>query len=92
MNVYHKPVMLKQCIEALQIKPDGIYVDATFGGGGHSEEILKHLRTGRLIAFDLFDRMGGYTSAETARAAAQLQLLAMPRAKRSRKHEKLPRR
>lgn len=44
--------MLEQCIEALQIKPDGIYVDATFGGGGHSKEILKHLTTGRLIAFD----------------------------------------
>lgn len=47
--------MLKQCVEALQIKPDGIYVDATFGGGGHSAEILKHLETGRLIAFDQDD-------------------------------------
>ena len=44
--------MLQRCIEALQLKPDGIYVDATFGGGGHSLEILKHLRSGRLIAFD----------------------------------------
>jgi 16S rRNA (cytosine1402-N4)-methyltransferase len=52
MNEYHKPVMLQQCVEALQIRPDGIYVDATFGGGGHSIEILKHLTTGRLIAFD----------------------------------------
>lgn len=52
MNVYHRPVMLKACIEALQIKPGGIYVDATFGGGGHSLEILKHLKSGRLIAFD----------------------------------------
>lgn len=55
MSVYHRPVMLKQCVEALQIKPDGIYVDATFGGGGHSAEILKHLETGRLIAFDQDD-------------------------------------
>lgn len=47
--------MLAQCIEALQIKPHGIYVDATFGGGGHSLEILKHLTTGRLIAFDQDD-------------------------------------
>ena len=47
--------MLKQCVEALQIKPYGIYVDATFGGGGHSAEILKHLETGRLIAFDQDD-------------------------------------
>jgi len=52
---YHKPVMLKECIEALQIKGDGVYVDATFGGGGHSREILKHLTTGRLIAFDQDD-------------------------------------
>jgi 16S rRNA (cytosine1402-N4)-methyltransferase len=44
--------MLAQCIDALQIKPGGIYVDATFGGGGHSAEILRHLKTGRLIAFD----------------------------------------
>ena len=55
MSEYHKPVMLKQCIDALQIKPEGIYVDATFGGGGHSREILKHITTGRLIAFDQDD-------------------------------------
>ena len=52
---YHRPVMLDQCTNALEIKPDGIYVDATFGGGGHSIEILKHLKTGRLIAFDQDD-------------------------------------
>lgn len=55
MSVYHRPVMLDQCIEALQINTEGIYVDATFGGGGHSIEILKHLKTGRLIAFDQDD-------------------------------------
>lgn len=55
MSEYHKPVMLQQCIDALQIRPDGVYVDATFGGGGHSIEILKHLTTGRLIAFDQDD-------------------------------------
>lgn len=50
---YHVPVMLQECIEALDIKPDGIYVDVTFGGGGHSKEILKHLgEKGRLLAFD----------------------------------------
>lgn len=49
---YHTPVMLNECIEALQIEPDGIYVDVTFGGGGHSLKILEHLKTGRLIAFD----------------------------------------
>ncbi len=56
MSEYHKPVMLEQCIDALQIKPGGTYVDATFGGGGHSREILKHLGDdGRLIAFDQDD-------------------------------------
>jgi 16S rRNA (cytosine1402-N4)-methyltransferase len=49
---YHTPVMLKECIEALNIRPDGIYVDVTFGGGGHTREILKHLTTGHLYAFD----------------------------------------
>lgn len=50
--MYHQPVMLKECIEGLQINPDGIYVDVTFGGGGHSMVILENLREGRLIAFD----------------------------------------
>ena len=45
--------MLQECIEGLNINPDGIYVDVTFGGGGHSSEILKYLsKSGRLIAFD----------------------------------------
>ncbi len=49
----HISVLLQQSITALNIKPDGIYVDCTFGGGGHSREILKHLSSkGRLIAFD----------------------------------------
>ena len=53
MSEYHTPVLLKESIEALEIKPDGIYADATFGGGGHSREILKRLGSkGRLIAFD----------------------------------------
>ena len=52
-NNYHVPVMLQPCIDGLSIKPDGVYVDVTFGGGGHSREILKHLGPkGRLIAFD----------------------------------------
>lgn len=49
---YHKPVMLKECTEALNINPEGVYVDVTFGGGGHSLAILERLREGRLIAFD----------------------------------------
>jgi len=53
MTEYHNPVMLKECIEGLNIRPDGVYVDVTFGGGGHSREILKHLGPkGRLLAFD----------------------------------------
>lgn len=52
-NHYHIPVLLQACIQGLSIKPDGIYVDLTFGGGGHSNEILKHLGPkGKLIAFD----------------------------------------
>jgi 16S rRNA (cytosine1402-N4)-methyltransferase len=50
--VYHLPALLKESIEGLNIRPDGIYIDVTFGGGGHSREILKQLTTGRLIAFD----------------------------------------
>jgi 16S rRNA (cytosine1402-N4)-methyltransferase len=49
---YHKPVMLTECLQGLNIRPDGIYVDVTFGGGGHSREILKHLTTGHLYGFD----------------------------------------
>jgi len=49
---YHIPALLDESIEGLNIRPDGIYVDATFGGGGHSKEILKQLSTGKLIAFD----------------------------------------
>ncbi len=52
MMLYHKPVLLEECISGLQIKPEGIYVDCTFGGGGHSKEILKQLDKGKLIAFD----------------------------------------
>lgn len=50
---YHAPVMLHEAVDGLAIKPDGVYVDVTFGGGGHSREILKSLgEQGRLIAFD----------------------------------------
>lgn len=49
---YHEPVMLKECLHWLDIKPDGNYVDATFGGGGHSRAILGALEHGRLMAFD----------------------------------------
>lgn len=50
--MYHKPVLLNESIEGLSIKPEGDYVDVTFGGGGHSRKILDQLTTGRLFAFD----------------------------------------
>lgn len=50
---YHNPVLLKTSVEGLAIKPDGVYVDVTFGGGGHSKEILSQLgKDGKLFAFD----------------------------------------
>jgi 16S rRNA (cytosine1402-N4)-methyltransferase len=50
---YHNPVLLKESVDGLNIKPDGIYVDVTFGGGGHSREILSRLGpNGKLFAFD----------------------------------------
>jgi 16S rRNA (cytosine1402-N4)-methyltransferase len=49
---YHIPVLLQQCIEGLNIRPDGVYVDVTFGGGGHSRVILENLEQGKLFAFD----------------------------------------
>ncbi|MCU0441102.1 MAG: 16S rRNA (cytosine(1402)-N(4))-methyltransferase RsmH [Bacteroidia bacterium] len=53
MTTYHVPVMLKECMEGLNIQPDGKYVDVTFGGGGHSKAILSALSSkGRLVAFD----------------------------------------
>jgi 16S rRNA (cytosine1402-N4)-methyltransferase len=56
--VYHIPALLKESIDGLKIQPDGIYVDVTFGGGGHSMEILKRLKTGKLIAFDQDEEAG----------------------------------
>ena len=49
---YHVSVLLEECIEALNIRPDGIYVDGTLGGAGHSSQIAKRLTTGRLIGID----------------------------------------
>jgi 16S rRNA (cytosine1402-N4)-methyltransferase len=50
---YHRPVLLEETVNGLNVKPNGVYVDVTFGGGGHSKEILKRLGgTGRLFAFD----------------------------------------
>jgi 16S rRNA (cytosine1402-N4)-methyltransferase len=49
---YHRPVMLAQCLAALDLQPEGRYVDVTFGGGGHSARILENLTTGHLYSFD----------------------------------------
>ncbi|MDX5321566.1 MAG: 16S rRNA (cytosine(1402)-N(4))-methyltransferase RsmH [Bacteroidota bacterium] len=55
MSNYHVPVMLSECLEGLNINPNGTFVDVTFGGGGHSRAILERLDKGRLIAFDQDD-------------------------------------
>jgi len=53
VSSYHISVLLQESIDALQIKPEGIYVDCTFGGGGHSKAILAQLgKEGKLFAFD----------------------------------------
>lgn len=49
---YHNPVLLNECLQGLSINPEGIYVDVTFGGGGHSKSILSELDKGKLFAFD----------------------------------------
>ena len=65
INYGHKPVLLHECLDALAIRPEGIYVDGTLGRAGHSLEIVKRLTTGRLIGID---------RDETAIAAAQERL------------------
>ena len=50
--IFHKPVLLEECITGLNIKSSGIYVDATFGGGGHSKSIIKKIQKGKVYAFD----------------------------------------
>lgn len=55
MSKYHVPVMLSECLEGLNIKPDGIYVDVTLGGGGHTMAIAARLTTGKLYSFDQDD-------------------------------------
>lgn len=51
-EVYHVPVLLSESVDGLNIQPNGIYVDVTFGGGGHSREILSRMQGGKLIVFD----------------------------------------
>ena len=49
---FHRPVLLQECITGLNIKSSGIYVDATFGGGGHTKSILNKIKKGKVYAFD----------------------------------------
>ncbi|MBD2722634.1 16S rRNA (cytosine(1402)-N(4))-methyltransferase RsmH [Hymenobacter armeniacus] len=66
-SAYHRPVMLAQCLAGLDLRPDGRYVDVTFGGGGHSARILEKLSTGHLYSFD-----------QDSDAEAEAQKLARP--------------
>ena len=66
----HRSVLLDECIDALNIKHDGIYVDGTAGGGGHSFEIAKRLTTGKLIAIDQDEAAIAAVSGISARDAA----------------------
>ena len=66
INFSHRSVLLYECIEGLNIKPDGIYVDGTAGGGGHSFEIASRLTTGKLIAIDQDDAAIAAASARLA--------------------------
>lgn len=80
--MYHNPVMLHECLEGLDIKPDGVYVDVTFGGGGHSKAILEQLTTGHLIAFDQ-DEDAEKNAQKLMEAEANLFAEAPAKAKRS---------
>ena len=75
MEFKHRSVLLSECIEGLAIKPDGVYLDGTLGGGGHSSEILRRLKGGRLIGID---RDSAAIEAATARITA-LQTDGLPR-------------
>ena len=66
MSAYHYSVMLNECLDALRIRPDGVYVDGTLGLGGHSEAIARRLDTGRLISIDRDARAIAYAKARLA--------------------------
>ena len=71
----HTPVLLNECLDGLNIKPDGIYVDGTLGGGGHSEEILKRLTTGKLYAFDKDEDALSFTSQKLANYGDKIEFI-----------------
>ena len=75
MEFEHKPVLFEETIEALNIRPDGIYIDGTAGGGGHSRAIAERLTTGRLLSIDqdpdairaAGERLAGFSCAQVCR-------------------------
>ena len=71
----HVSVLLNECIQALNIRPDGVYVDGTAGGAGHSAEIAKHLTTGKLIAIDQDETAVGVATARLARFGERAQVV-----------------
>ena len=76
MEFKHRPVMLNECIEALQIKPDGIYVDGTLGGAGHSKEILKRLSlNGLLIGIDQDEEAISYSRVELSKISNRYKIV-----------------
>lgn len=75
MTFEHVTVLLHEAIELLDVKPDGIYVDATLGGGGHTGEILKQLTTGKLYSFDQDDTAIQYNMTRYADDIAQGKLV-----------------
>lgn len=65
-ETYHVPVLLQESIDGLDIKPDGVYVDVTFGGGGHSKEILRRLGKRVICTVSIRTRMQSRTSWTTS--------------------------
>ena len=65
-ETYHTPVLLRESIDGLDIKPDGVYVDVTFGGGGHSREILRRLGKKVIFTVSTRTRMQNRTSWTTS--------------------------
>ena len=60
MEFHHKPVLFHETIEALAIQPEGIYIDGTMGGGGHSEAILQRLTTGKLLSLEQLHKLADF--------------------------------
>ncbi|MBR1660006.1 MAG: 16S rRNA (cytosine(1402)-N(4))-methyltransferase RsmH [Oscillospiraceae bacterium] len=75
MSAHHYSVLLNECIDALRIRPDGVYVDGTLGMGGHSGEIARRLETGRLIAIDRDERAIAYAMERLAPYADRISFV-----------------